>query len=171
MSPPLMLNPSSRSLRWREKSPLAIPPVFCQPALGEPPEAPDAVDVAAGVAPLHELVLTAPRVVVVAVAPVDGAVVGGEAVGVHGRALRDPAPMARADVFPETPGTTWAQTLPPRLRGPNTAETGRLGGGRGRRVGAERPREPPELALREVGFCDVLILRSVSAGHGLILGL
>lgn len=49
-------------------------------------------------------------------------------------------------------------------------ETGQLGGGRGRHVGAERPRELPELAIREVGFCDVLILRSVSAGHGPILG-
>ena len=117
MSPPLMLNPSSRSLRWREKSPLAIPPVLYQPALGEPPEAPDAVDVAAGVAPLHELVLTAPRAVAVTVVPVDEAVVGGEAVGVHGRALRDPALHDPRRRLPGDAGDGLRVDLPAALEG------------------------------------------------------
>ena len=44
-------------------------------------------------------------------------------------------------------------------------------GGRGerRRVGAEQPRQLPELALREARVFDVLVLRRLLAAHGLIL--
>lgn len=43
-------------------------------------------------------------------------------------------------------------------------------GGRGERrhVGAEQPRQLPELALREVRVIDVLVLRRLLAAHGLI---
>ena len=66
---------------------LGYPLIFYQPVLGVAPEALDAVDVVARVAPLDELVLPVAHPVMVLVAPVDQAVVGGEAVGVHGRVL------------------------------------------------------------------------------------
>lgn len=197
--------------------------IFYQPVLGVSPEALYPVDVVARVAPLDELVLPVADAVVVAVAPVDKAVVGLEAVGVHGRGLvhlalddlhqRPPghvgddlgvdlpaslqkaehdglAPGASAPHAPNAPRSEVALVrlhLPleraVRLAGLGypaaqhavvpvhgvAVQARQLGGSERRHVGAEEPQQLPELTLREVRFCDVLILRLLSAGHSLIL--
>lgn len=65
--------------------------VFYQPVLGVAPEALDAVDVVARVAPLDELVLAVAHPVMVLAAPVHQAVAGREPVGAHDGVLGYPA--------------------------------------------------------------------------------
>lgn len=189
--------------------------VFYQPVLGVAPEALDAVDAVARVAPLDELVLPVAHPVMALVAPVHQVVVGREPVGAHDGALghlavddlhqrpardvRDDLRVDLAAAFEQAEDDRLAPH-PPRaeaaLVGLDLAVEGALGlaglgdpgpqhavvavnrvavearqGGRRERrhVGAERPQQLPELALREVRFCDVLVLWNLLAAHGLIL--
>lgn len=101
---------------------LGHPLMFYQPALGVAPEAPGAVDVAARVAPLDEHALAVAHPTVVPAAPVCQAVAqGGASPSVHMMGSLDAPPsMARVHIPWVTSGTVHVQTLPPRLRGPET---------------------------------------------------
>lgn len=100
---------------------LGHPLMFYQPALGVAPEAPGAVDVAARVAPLDEHALAVTTLQWYLQPQSARPSHRGASPSVHMMGSLDAPPsMARVHIPWVTSGTVHVQTLPPRLRGPET---------------------------------------------------